>query len=253
MKALTLGMALATLTAAAAAQAEPGVSFTFGAGTSLAPAYFGSDDYEFGPTGTVRLHGLQIGQFSFGSPDPSVERMGWGLRGAFRYLRSREAADHPELTGLADIDAAIELGLGIGYEAERYRAFADLRYGVIGHESFVAELGADAKLRASDRLTLTAGPRLLIGSDRYAATYFGVTPVESVASGLPAFAAEGGLLTAGVQVGMAYDLGGDWGLEGTVGYAWLQGDAADSPITAMGSRTQGTASLMLTRRFTLGY
>ncbi len=248
----TLAAALVALLPAAAS-AQDGVEFTLGLGAALAPAYFGSDDYELGPTGSLSLEYFRLGGFSLGSPEPGEAREGISVGGSFRVIGSRDAADHPELTGLNDIDAAVELGLGLTYTGPGYRAFANLRYGVIGHESAVGEIGADAVVRASDRLTLNAGPRAFFGSDRYAATYFGVTAAESVASGLPAFAAEGGLLSAGVEIGAHYRIDDNWGLKGSISYGRWIGDAADSPITGLGSRSHAGASLILTRRVRIGY
>jgi len=236
-----------------AAVAQDGVAFTLGLGAALAPGYFGSDDYEIGPTGSLSLEHLRLGGFSLGSPDPGEAREGFSVGGSFRLIGSREAADHPELTGLNDLDAAVELGLGLAYAGPGYRAFANLRYGVVGHESTVGEIGADAVVRASDRLTLNAGPRAFFGSDRYAATYFGVTPAEAAASGLPAFAAQGGLLSAGVEIGAHYRIDENWGLKGAITYGRWMGDAADSPITGLGSRSHAGASLILTRRVQIGF
>ena len=74
-----------------------------------------------------------------------------------------------------------------------------MRYGFIGHNTWVGELGADAIAYPIEGLTLTAGPRLQFGTDDFAETYFGISPVESVASGLDAYDASGGLLATGVE------------------------------------------------------
>jgi outer membrane protein len=237
---------------ATAAQAGMGGTLEFGLGGAVVPAYFGSDDYELGPTGTLSLQYLSIGRLGFGSPD-GEEPAGFGLGGLVRFVGAREAADHPELAGLSDIDAALEVGFGVKYAAPSYRAFADIRYGATGHDAFVGEIGADAVARPVEGITLTAGPRLFFGSDRYASTYFGVTPAEAGASGLPAYAPDGGLLSAGVEIGMSYDLGDGWGIRGTLGLSRLVGGAADSPITELGSRSQGEASLILTRRISFRF
>ena len=39
---------------------------------------------------------------------------------------------------------SVEAGLGLGYEQRNWRAFADVRYGFVGHNAWVGELGADA-------------------------------------------------------------------------------------------------------------
>lgn len=248
-----LACAASTAFVALPATAQDGLSVTLGFGGTYAPSYFGADSYGLGPTGKLSVNGLSFGPLQFGSPDPNAEKLGFGLRGAFRVIGDRKAKDNPELTGLTDLKTSVEIGFGLGYEATDWRAFADLRYGVIGHESMVAELGADWKAVSTPEFKLSVGPRLLYGSSRYTRTYFGVTAAETVTSGLATYTPGAGLVSAGIEIAATYDLGNAWALEGTINYDRLQGDAADSPITALGSRDQGSVSLMLTRRFTFGY
>lgn len=236
-----------------APRSTPRLVFTLRGGASVAPAYFGSDEYEVGPDLGFSLGYARLGGFEFGSPDPAYEKRGLHLRGSFRYISARSADDYPELSGLNDVDAAVELGLGLGYTQRNYELFGDVRYGVVGHESFVGELGADLRLHPSERLTLTMGPRVFLGSSKYADTYFGVSAGESLASGLPAYDASGGVLSAGVEIGATYQINDRWGVEGAVNYDRLMNDAADSPITQQGSEDQLRMRIGVTRRFTLNF
>ena len=234
---------------------RPGValSFTLRGGVSAQPAFPGSDDYEVGPELGFSFGALEIGRLGIGDTDPGLVRTGLGLRGSFRYVGDRDSSEYDALSGLDDVDAALELGVGLAYRQDAYQVFGDLRYGVTGHEAFVGEVGADVFVRPSDRLTLNAGPRVLFGQDDYAQEYFGVSAPESVASGLGAFDADGGALSAGIEVGARYDLGGDWGIEGAVTYDRLIGDAEESPITQAGSADQYGVRIGLTRRITFGF
>ncbi|MDT8855342.1 MipA/OmpV family protein [Paracoccaceae bacterium Fryx2] len=238
---------------AGSAAAQDGLSFTLGVGGQYAPSYFGSDSYEAAPTGKLSVQRLSLGPLQFGSADPYTEKLGFAPRGSFRIIGDRKAKDNPELAGLTDLKTSVEIGVGLGYEATDWRAFADLRYGVIGHESAVAEFGADWKAVSTPQFKLNIGPRLLYGSGRYNRTYFGVTAAESLASGLAPSTPDAGLVSAGIEIGASYDLGNAWALEGSLNYDRLRGDAANSPITDRGSRDQASASLVLTRRFSLGF
>ncbi len=233
------------------ALAESEAILTFGLGASVGPEYFGSDDYKVGPTGSVSVQYLSMGGITFGSPTPGTGREGFRLGGSFNIVGARKSESYPELDGLEDIDTSVELGLGLNYTGPGYRAFANLRYGVTGHQALVADLGADAVVNVNDKLTLTAGPRFVMGSDKYVDTYFSVSDAEALASDFDAYDAGGGLVSAGVQLGMHYRFDETWGLKGTVGYSRLMGDAGDSPIVQ--SRTQGNASLMITRRMSFGF
>ncbi len=235
--------------------ASPNLIFTLRGGVASAPDYFGSGDYSLGPDFGFRLGYLSLpGGRSFGNLD-GLSPDGFGLRGSFRYIDQRDDADNSELAGLDDIDSSVELGLGVGYTSRKFDAFADVRYGVIGHESFVGELGADLKAHPSDRLSLSLGPRLLVGSEDYASTYFGVTPAESVASGgsFAPYAAGGGAVSAGVELGMTYQISDNWGLEGAVAYDRFVGDAEDSPIVHQGERDQYGVRIGITRRIVLDF
>jgi outer membrane protein len=229
------------------------LGFTLGAGVAARPGYSGDEDVDLGPALDFELNYLRLGGLSFGDPDPLFVPEGFGLSGSLRYLPERDASDYSELRGLDDVDASLELGAGLSYATRDWRVFGNLRYGVIGHESLVGELGADAFLRPDDRWTFSAGPRLLFSSDDYASTYYGVSADEATASGggLEAFDASGGLVSAGVELGASYRFNEDWGLEAALNYDRLQNDAADSPITT--DDDQLSAQIGITRRFTLGF
>ncbi len=237
-----------------AAAPTPDLIFTLGGGAGVEPTYFGSSSYEAVPAFSFGFEYLRLGaNRSIGSTDPDFIKTGLAPRFSFRVVKDRTASDHAELTGLNNIDTSVELGMGLVYRQENFEVFADARYGVIGHESFVGELGADLIMRPTDGLTLTLGPRMFLGDDTYASTYFGVTPAESALSGLPAFNASGGALSAGVEFGATYALNDTWGLKGTLRYDRLMNDAASSSITGIGSEDQFTAKIMLTRRFVLDF
>ncbi|ETX15338.1 MltA-interacting MipA [Roseivivax halodurans JCM 10272] len=231
-------------------QGGPGLVFTLRGGVATSPEYFGSDDYELGPDLGFSLNYLRFGGRDFGNPDPWAERRGFGLRGSFRYIGERDSDD--ELDGLDDIDAAYEVGFGLGYTAEYYSVFADVRRGFGGHEAVVGEVGADAIFRPSDRLQITFGPRALFAGEDYADTYFGVSAAEAAASSFDAYDADGGLVSTGAELGMRYRLSDAWGVEGAITYDTYRGDAEDSPIVRDGDNDQWGARIGLTRTFSIG-
>jgi outer membrane scaffolding protein for murein synthesis (MipA/OmpV family) len=110
-------------------------------------------------------------------------------------------------------------------------------------------MGADYIIVPYKDVTLRLGPRLSIGDTQFTSTYFGVTAAESAASGLVAYAPKGGLYSAGVEIGVEYSINDKWGLNGTVRYDRMLGDARNSPITKQGSADPMTVTLMVERRF----
>jgi MipA family protein len=227
---------------------------TGGVGIGAAPDYFGSDDVSFGATGVLRLDYLRLpGGIEFGSVGVPGLVTGFGPRGSVRYIGSRRASNNPELRGLDDVDRTLEVGLGLGYDAEFARAFADVRYGFGGHEGFAGEVGADALLYPMENVIVNLGPRAAWGDGDFMGTYFGISDRESAASNLPAFNASSGFYAVGVEVGARYQFSPAWGVEGRVTYDYLVNDAADSPITDMGSRNQIGGRVMITRSISLGF
>jgi outer membrane scaffolding protein for murein synthesis (MipA/OmpV family) len=220
-------------------------------GLSSRSRYFGDDDYVLGPDLGFSFGYARLGGLSFGDGDPLYRPTGFGLRGSFRFIPERDGDEFDELAGLDDVDLTVEAGLGVGYATEAFEVFADARYGFFGHETFVGELGGDAIGYVGDRWTLRAGPRVIVGTDDFADTYFGVSQDEAAASSFGAFDAAGGLMSVGVELGADYRIDDDWGISAAIRVDELQGDAADSPITE--EDTQLRARIGVTRRFSFGF
>jgi outer membrane scaffolding protein for murein synthesis (MipA/OmpV family) len=237
----------------AAAQDRPAARVTLGLGVDAAPEYFGSEGLAFAPTGAFAIQQLILpGGFGFGTDAALPTDPGFGLRGGFRFIPKRDATEFSELSGLADIDPAFELGAGLFRVTERTRVFAEVRKGFGGHEGWVGEAGIDLLLRPTDRIVLSAGPRAYLGDDTFMRTYFGVTPEEAAGSSFAAYRPDGGIVSLGVELNARHYFAEDWSLVGTVGWRRLQGDAARSPITEAGSADQFRARLVVTRTFSLG-
>jgi outer membrane scaffolding protein for murein synthesis (MipA/OmpV family) len=233
---------------------DPDVVMTLRAGVEVSPSYFGSDDYEFGPDAAFRIDYFRLpGGLEIGSTRSVGFRTGWGLSGSARYISNRNSGDHAEIEGLDNVDWSFEAGLGVGYEQRNWRVFTDVRYGFVGHNAWVGEIGADGIAYPIEGLTLTLGPRLEFGDNKFASTYFGVSEEESVRSGLDRFDAEGGLLGAGLELGAQYRFSEKWGVEGAATWGRLLNDAADSPVTAQGSEDQYGVRFGVTRRISLDF
>ena len=231
---------------------NPDLVLTLRAGVAVSPSYLGSDDYTVGPDLAARLDYIRFpGGFEFGSGRAVGFRTGFGLRGSVRYLGERKGED--QIEGLDDIPWSFEAGLGVGYEQRNYRVFTDVRYGFVGHNAWVGEVGADGIAYPMDGLTLTLGPRLSFGDDKFAETYFGVDASEAANSGLDEYHASGGLLGAGVELGARYRFNDRWGVEGAASWNRLVNDAADLPITATGSPDQYRFRVGITRSISLDF
>lgn len=250
---ITLSVVAGLCAAVQASAQERVLSFALSGGVAAVPAYPGSNDYEAAPDLGFEFGALNWGRIKLGKGIGVRPDAGLSFRGAFNVVGERDPADHPELAGLTDIDTAVELGFGIVYRQTNWEAFGEVRQGFGGHDGVTGTLGADLVFRPSDRWTLKAGPRISMGNQNYAQTYFGVSAAEAGASRFGAFDAGGGILGAGVKMQATYDLNDTWAVEGMLSYEQLQNDAADSPITASGSKDQWSLSLGLKRAFTLRF
>ncbi len=241
-------MFMLPLMGAASAQdaTAPGIGFELGLGGVVAPSYEGSNRYLLSPYPIISFNYLRLGNgFSLGGGDGQ----GLSFRPSFGYIGERDASDEPALAGMNTVDDSIELGAGLKYTTGPISVFADLRYGVTGHNGVVGEIGADYAIKPNDALTLSLGPRLSFASSSYMNTYFGVTAAESVTSGFAAYNAGGGIKSAGIAANARYDFNQNWAGEAGASWNRLVGDAADSPLIAVGSRDQFTAKIGLIRKF----
>jgi len=230
------------------AVAENELSFRFGLGPKLAPGYFGDADQDTGVGAKFSIDRIQLGPIV---REPG-QALGFGFGPSLRYIAGRDADDFSELEGLDTIDQSLEIGGRVRYAAPSFEAFASLRYGAVGHESFVSEVGGDLIYQPSDKLRLTAGPRLLWGDAGYADTYFGISEEESTLSGmLEEFDAGSGMISAGAKIEATYAFNEDWQLVGTINYDALRGDAADSPISERDE--QISTQIVLTRKVTFNF
>jgi MipA family protein len=238
----------------ASAQTSPQAVVQLRGGVEAAPSYIGSDSMDVAPDAALRFDYVRLpGGISFGS----VDRVGFGegldVQGAFRYIGSRRPSEDASLAGTDPVDRSLEVGLGLGYNTEDWRAFGVVRYGVTGHNAWVGEAGADALFRPSDELRINFGPRAAWGSDRFMQTYFGVSASEAAASELEEFTPSSGLYSVGVEVGARYAFSERWGVEGAASYDRLIDDAGASPIAEAGSRDQFGLRLGITRTIRLGF
>ena len=94
------------------------------------------------------------------------------------------------------------------------------------------------------------GPRVRVVDDTYTQAYFGVTPAQSVAAGLPVYTAGGAASTPMVLGGTAIlPIDDRWTMVAFASYEKLTGDAADSPLVQLrGSEDQATLGVFVSYR-----
>lgn len=253
--AAALAILLVTTPAARGQEGDGDWQIMAGVGSIYHPDYLGSDDLELQAVpffsidyrDRVFLRGPELGV--------NVVRPGNGFEAGamlrYSFLISREEDDNDALRGLGDLDGAIEAGVFAEYELGRWSAGLELFRDVSDeHDGSTAELGVGYAVPLGTRAVLEIEASTAWVDDDYMQAYFGISPAQSVASGLPDYTAEAGFRSAGLTLGLNYRLTDRWLLANRLAYDRLLGDAADSPIvTDDGSRNQTRLMLFLGYRF----
>ncbi|ORE98199.1 MipA/OmpV family protein [Aurantimonas sp. 22II-16-19i] len=229
-----------------------GADFVFELGIEgiVDPEYLGSDDYRVLPGVIFSVEYLSLpGLGSFGGPDG----LGFSIGPSFNIVGDRNVDDHPDLTGLDDVDTTYEVGLKASYEWEHAEIYGAARYAFGGADGFVGDAGANLIARPTDELILKLGPTVSFASADYMETYFSVSPGEALASGgrFSSYDAGGGFKSVGVAASARYEFTPDWFLNADASWDKLVGDAKDSPIVETGDDDQYSFTLGISKRFSL--
>ncbi|WP_420392885.1 MipA/OmpV family protein [Acuticoccus sp.] len=216
-----------------------------GLGAAVGPEFPSAKDYIVTPWPIARLRFLRLPVF--GEVVTGQEQR-FTLYPSFDFIGERDEDDADYLDGVGDTDFAVELGAGAAVRFGFMRAFAEVRYGVTGHDGFVGEAGLDFVYDAHDRFEFRVGPRVSAATDDYMDIYFSV---PERATQLDEFDADGGFKDVGIEAQAIYALTERWRLHGQAEYTHFVGDALDSPIVEEGNDDEFTVRLGLTYRFGL--
>ncbi|MBO0662709.1 MipA/OmpV family protein [Jiella sp. MQZ9-1] len=229
-----------------------GADFVFELGIKgiIDPEYLGSDNYKIRPGVILSVEYLNLpGIGSFGGPDG----LGFSIGPSFDYVGARKASDHPELSGLDDVDPTYQAGIKASYAWQYAEVYGSARYAFGGAKGFVGDLGANLIARPTDTLTLKLGPTASLASKSYMEDYFSVSPSESAASGgrFATYDAKGGFKSVGVAASARYEFRPDWFLNADASWDRLVGSAKDSPIVKASDKNQYSFTLGISKRFSL--
>jgi len=224
-------------------------------------SYPGSKSYVFSGYPGVSIR--RVGQpEAFSTPDDGFN-FAFYSDGLFRagvvgrIVGDRSASNNSALRGLPYVPYSVEIGGFAEVQPVSWgRLRAELRQGVTGHDSLVATVGGDV-WQSWRGFTLSIGPRAYFATDKYARTYFSVTPAQAAVNNalggrLYAYNATGGLTSAGATTSLRYDFNDTWRATGFVNYQRLTGSVANSPLAysvGNGDRNQWTYGLEVAYTF----
>lgn len=215
-----------------------------GFGGQLEPKFPSAKKYVVNPWPIASLEFLRL---PFFGEVVTGEEAPFYVYPSFDFIDEREEDDARYLDGLGDTDFAVELGLGAAAQYSFVKVFAEVRYGITGHNGFVGEGGIDFKYE-DPRWEVAIGPRVSLASDDYMDEYFSVS---RSATRLPEYQADGGFKDVGVELAASYAITEKVRLQGKAEYTHFVGDAQDSPIVESGNDDEFMVGLGLTYRFGL--
>lgn len=235
--------------------APSNTDLSLGVGPEYRPDYFGSDDFKWVADPEVYV---KFRNFVFldndGADIALVGFSGFSFGPSFRITGDRDEDDNVALTGLGDIDHTFEVG---GFAAtkfvDRFLFRFKIRKGVAGgHDGLIVDAAGTALLFRYGRVSTSLSANASWIGERYADTYFSVSPAQSLASGLPAYDAPRGMRDIGGSLNAYVNIGRRWSLNPYVSYRYIFDDYAQTPFIAQfGDRNQYVAGFHLMREFNL--
>jgi outer membrane protein len=237
---------------------------TIGLEPRIIPAWPGAPESKFGwtalPLFDIRKAGTPPNFFaprdslSF----PVVDLPQFKVGPAVRLIWERKASDYMPLTGLANVNYAIQAGGFAEFWAVPWlRLRGELRQGVGGETGLTGDVFLDAVVPLG-QFRLSGGPRLTLQTAAAVSPYFSITAAQAAAANLTGFApltaynAGGGLYSYGAGAQAEYFWSPQWATHVFAEYERLTGDAANSPLVIQrGSPNQFTFGAGATYSFTM--
>jgi MipA family protein len=231
-----------------------------GLGGGAQPRYEGADGYQLSPFAIANIEwkGMELQVRGLRARLNLVDGSSFLIGPAIGTRGNRDEDDTPdELDGLAAIDRPIEVGGFVGYRFggdERGRGEIGLDVTVLkdvanAHDGLTVSGQVSYAALRSGRFFADVDAQATFGDGKYMRSYFGITPAESAATGLPAFGLGSGLRDVQLGLTAGYQFNERWGLLARFGASHYVGDATDSPIVDGGSETQFVGGMGLTFRF----
>lgn len=252
------GISLCALIADTAWANAPGKAtkwgFSGGGGAAIAPNYSGDDSYAVLALPFARVSYDDIFYVSVpeGANIKFFEKDGLSAIATAKLAFDREEDGRApfriagkrttDLIGLGDVAASVELGGTLRYRMGNWSLTGAARQAISGHDGLVGEVSAQYSTMITGYgppIRVSFGPSLNFGDGDFMNAYYGVTAVQSAASGLPEFDASGGLHSVGLSLSATAPVTNRSAIFLQASLSRLTGDASDAPlVTERGSPTQ---------------
>ncbi|MDC8773538.1 MipA/OmpV family protein [Roseateles albus] len=173
----------------------------------------------------------------------SSPQMQYGLRLTADKGRKERRAN--ALHGMGDVDAAAEGGAFFNYSLPEGLFFSSsIRYGSgVNNKGLVVDLGAGYLTEIAPNWHLGAGVGITLANAHYMQSFFGVSAVQSAASGYTAYSASSGARDARANMALTYSIDKRTSITAALSVNSLVGDAKDSPLTRKRSSEMGVVAI----------
>lgn len=227
-----------------------GWSVTLGGGLAVVPRYPGAGGMRtrFAPLVSI-VYDRRVFLGPLGIGAVAVHWKGFRAGPVLGLEGGRRQSDAARLAGLGNISTSVAGG-----------AFVDYRTGLLAVSAIVRQAishGANGlsglfqlnlhRVFLYRRALLLVGPDAEYGNGDFVRTWFGVSPAQSLSSGLAAYATHAGIVSVGLHAGLTYRMSRHWLLRVFMGVRRLTGVAAGSPIVQR--RTQVLAGAGIAYHF----
>lgn len=234
-----------------AASAELSNESLIGPGLRSSPAYDGSGSQRMELVPVVRYFGRPWfvrstqGVLEAGARTELMPGLYAGAQFAYEPGRQSSEAGFLERHNVADI----KRGASIGLQMEWDHKFGPMPVTLLGRvrRHFDSDLGTQLDLRLSagvfqsGRFSAGVFGQAIWADAKATSAYYGITPQQSTATGLPGFQPESGWLNTSAGLLWSVDLSPKWVVVGSLERRRLSGDAARSPLVERRSNSYVSA------------
>jgi len=218
-----------------------GDHFAIGVGAAYMPTYMGSSDYRIQPLPAIDIKYKRFFvNFQDGIGANLIDTESVTIGAGFTMADGYRAKDAPAGVG------KLSTGVGArGFVKFRQAGFEAVLGGTKiltgSTEGFVADASLSYPIFVSQRLMLMPSIGTTYGNRKHNNRYFGITPQQSAASGLPQFSVGSGFIDVKAELGAQFFLTDRIGLGLIGGVTRLMDDVRNSPIVEKPTRPFGIA------------
>ena len=228
-------------------------SIMLGGLTSVRPKYIGSDQYKINgfPLIDIKYKNISFLNYQEGLGINLLYAPSFRVGIAFNYYGSRDQNDSDKLQGLSDINGGVNVGAFGNVSFGKFYAKLKIRQDISNnHNGLIISGRLGYKTSLTEKLRVNINIGTTFANENYMNTYFGISNIQSSASGLSQFNAGSSIKDFEGGLNFIYPVYKNWTALAFTKYVRLLNDAASSPLVkVIGSKNQLKLGLGIAYRF----